>query len=185
MSQTVKSSIRQQMLAMRAGMDKGLLLENSLTIRSFLEPCLKKYEKNTVAVYYPLPHEINLLQLVADNPGTAFCLPCTLRGSRHLVFRLFAPETCLVKGLHGIMQPGQEMSECVPDILIVPSVAFDSNRYRIGYGGGYYDTTIKDLRTKKKIITVGVAFSFQEVKAISWEPHDEKLDMVITEKGIL
>ena len=69
-----------------------------------------------------------------------------------------------------------------PDILLVPLVAYDKHFNRIGYGGGFYDRYIKKLKVKKKIITIGLAYSFQKVKNIPIHSHDIKLDFIITEK---
>ena len=69
-----------------------------------------------------------------------------------------------------------------PDILLVPLVAFDKNFNRIGYGGGFYDRYIQKIKKKKKIITIGLAYSFQKVKKIPINKYDIKLDFIITEK---
>ncbi len=69
-----------------------------------------------------------------------------------------------------------------PDVLLVPLVAFNKYKFRLGYGGGYYDRYIH--KTKKKILTIGMAFSFQEVKILSINKHDKKLDFIFTEKYI-
>ena len=71
-----------------------------------------------------------------------------------------------------------------PDLLIVPLVAFDKFKYRLGYGGGYYDRYIKKIKNIKKVVTVGLAFSFQEVKNLPKNKYDKKLDFILTEKGI-
>ena len=68
----------------------------------------------------------------------------------------------------------------LPNILLVPLVAFDNNYNRIGYGGGFYDRYIKKLKKKKKIVTIGLAYSFQKVKKIPVSEHDIQLDFVIT-----
>ena len=71
-----------------------------------------------------------------------------------------------------------------PDILLVPLVAFDKYYNRVGYGGGFYDRYIKKLKKKKKIITIGLAYSFQKVKKIPINRYDIKLDFIVTEKKI-
>ena len=70
-----------------------------------------------------------------------------------------------------------------PDILLVPLVAFDKYLNRIGYGGGYYDRYLKKIKKRKKILTIGLAYSFQKVKKIEAEQNDIKLDSIITEKN--
>ena len=72
-----------------------------------------------------------------------------------------------------------------PDILLVPLVAFDKNLNRMGYGGGYYDRLIESLKKKKKIITIGLAFDFQELDTIPISKYDQKLNYIVTNKNIL
>ena len=69
-----------------------------------------------------------------------------------------------------------------PDVLLVPVVAFDRHRNRIGYGGGFYDRYIKKIRKKKKVVTIGFAYSYQKVKKIPTNIHDIKLDFIINDK---
>ena len=69
-----------------------------------------------------------------------------------------------------------------PCILLVPMVAFDKNLNRIGYGGGFYDRYIKKIKKNKKIITIGLAYSFQKVEKVKINKHDIKLDFIITDK---
>ena len=69
-----------------------------------------------------------------------------------------------------------------PDIIIVPLVAFDKNLNRIGYGGGFYDRYIKKIKKDKKIVLIGLAYSFQKVKKILTNNYDMKLDYIVTEK---
>ena len=71
-----------------------------------------------------------------------------------------------------------------PNILLVPLVAFDKNFNRIGYGGGFYDRYISKLKIRKKILLVGLAFSFQKVKKLSTNKYDMKLDYILTEKNL-
>ena len=69
-----------------------------------------------------------------------------------------------------------------PDVILVPLVAFDANLNRLGYGGGYYDRIIQKLENKKKILKIGLAFSFQRVKKVPIFKYDKKLDYILTEK---
>ena len=61
-------------------------------------------------------------------------------------------------------------------------MAFDKHLNRVGYGGGFYDRYIRKLKKKKKIITIGLAYSFQKVKKIPINRYDIKLDFIVTEK---
>jgi 5-formyltetrahydrofolate cyclo-ligase len=73
----------------------------------------------------------------------------------------------------------------VPDILLVPLVSFDNELNRLGYGGGYYDRYIEKIEKVKKVIKIGLAFSYQKIKKIPTNKFDKKLDFIITEKDIL
>ena len=69
-----------------------------------------------------------------------------------------------------------------PDVLLVPLLAFDQNFNRIGYGGGFYDRYIKKMRKRKKVLTIGFAYSFQKFKKVPTNNYDIKLDFIITNK---
>ena len=64
----------------------------------------------------------------------------------------------------------------------MPIVAVDKNFNRIGYGGGFYDRYINKIRKRKKVLTIGFAYSFQKVKKISSNNYDIGLDFIITNK---
>ena len=77
-----------------------------------------------------------------------------------------------------------------PDSLIVPVVAFDSACTRLGYGGGFYDRTLQILRAKRAqtdrpLVAVGFAHSVQEHPAIPRDAHDQRLDAIVTEAGLI
>jgi 5-formyltetrahydrofolate cyclo-ligase len=88
----------------------------------------------------------------------------------------------LVINKYGIPEPTSNKI-MYPSILLVPLVAYDEKLYRIGYGGGYYDRYLKKIKKRKKIVTIGLAYSFQKVKKIPIKEHDMKLDFVMTEKN--
>ena len=85
---------------------------------------------------------------------------------------------------YGIPEP-ETTNRVYPDILFVPLVAFDKELNRLGYGGGFYDRYIQKISKIKKVVKVGVAFSFQKLKTIPVNKHDKKLDIIITEKDII
>jgi 5-formyltetrahydrofolate cyclo-ligase len=70
----------------------------------------------------------------------------------------------------------------IPDILIVPLLAFDRAGHRIGFGAGYYDMTITALRAQKPVTAIGIAFAAQEIPQVPATPRDARLDLVLTEK---
>ena len=72
-----------------------------------------------------------------------------------------------------------------PDILLVPLVAYDVSLNRLGYGGGYYDRYIEKIEKVKKVVKIGLAFSFQKISSIPINQYDKRLDFIVTEKEIL
>ena len=72
-----------------------------------------------------------------------------------------------------------------PDILLVPLLAFDKQFNRLGYGGGFYDRYIEKIENKKKVFKIGFSFSFQELKEVPVNNYDKKLDLIITERGLI
>ena len=67
----------------------------------------------------------------------------------------------------------------------MPLVAFDNRLNRIGYGGGFYDRYLEKIKKNKKIVTIGLAYSFQEIKRVPADKYDIKLDYILTEKKLL
>lgn len=82
----------------------------------------------------------------------------------------------------GIAAPPASAAEFVPDLLLVPLAAFDRRGYRLGYGGGFYDAALARLRTEGTVTAVGWAFAAQEVETVPAEPHDARLDWIVTER---
>lgn len=142
----------------------------------------------TVAGYSAFRHELDVnpvLTLLA-NGDRICCLPVTSPPSKQLFFRRWHSNTKMVPGDFGISVPSPESEIVTPDILIVPLIGFDAKRQRIGYGAGYYDCTLRELRKHgHKPFVIGVGYSVQQVDEIPAEDHDEPLDMIITEKGVL
>ena len=85
---------------------------------------------------------------------------------------------------YGIPEP-EKIKKVFPDIIFVPIVAFDNRLYRIGYGGGYYDRYIQKHSSKKKLLKIGIAHSYQKINKVPINKYDKKLDIIITEKYIL
>lgn len=85
----------------------------------------------------------------------------------------------------GVRQPAWELPDIDPeklDLVIIPGCCFDKQGYRLGYGGGYYDRFLSTL--DKKAVRVGLAFESQVFDCLPIEYHDQKLDVLITEKNV-
>lgn len=140
-----------------------------------------------VAGYWPMRGEIDVLPVlsVLAERGQVTALPVVINRKAPLVFRRWAPGEVLEDGLYGTRHPPAEAGEVRPVCLLVPLLAFDRQGVRLGYGGGFYDRTLAALRAAGPVVAVGVAYAGQEVDALPAEPHDERLDWVITEKEVI
>ena len=132
--------------------------------------------------YYPYNYEVDAIKILEkfEKLGYEISLPKIKNNSQMDFFR-WSPKDPLSINKYGIPEPISNLI-CYPDILLVPLVAYDKYLNRIGYGGGFYDRYIKRLKKRKKIITIGLAYSFQKVKKIITNRYDTKLDFVVTEK---
>jgi 5-formyltetrahydrofolate cyclo-ligase len=137
-----------------------------------------------VSVYWPIRSELNTRPLIdaLTAKGYRVCLPVMHKVREPLVFRDFAPGDDLVKGPFGLSEPADDKPARDPDILFSPLAAFDRHGFRLGYGGGIYDATLATLRAKKTVTAIGVAYSCQETDQVPTEPHDQRLDYLMTER---
>ena len=88
----------------------------------------------------------------------------------------------LIVNKYGIPEP-KKTHIVYPDVVLIPMVAFDKKKNRLGYGGGYYDRYISSLEDNYRIIKIGIGFSFQKINNLPTNKYDKKLDFIITEKG--
>ncbi|MDC0360487.1 5-formyltetrahydrofolate cyclo-ligase [Alphaproteobacteria bacterium] len=138
------------------------------------------------ALFWPIGDEVDLRPLLERlaREGRPVVLPCTPNEPAPLIFRRWTPETSLKPGPMRTMEPNPGAPELVPNVLLLPLLAFDSAGRRIGYGGGYYDRTLKALRQSGSIKAFGVAFAGQQVPRVPTDALDQQLDGVITERGV-
>lgn len=146
---------------------------------------IKPTKDKVISVYWPKGREFSPASIIEQLIRDEFkvCLPVVQDDSRQLKFALWNESIELQEGPYKVMQPvvDEKTQWCDPDILIVPLLAFDRRGFRLGYGGGYYDATIKELRDKKPIVAIGLGYGQQAVIFnLPTESHDQKLDWVLT-----
>jgi 5-formyltetrahydrofolate cyclo-ligase len=137
-----------------------------------------------VAGYLPIGDEIDvslLLRRLRDR-GHDISLPLVVETGAPLVFRRWREEDPLADGPFGTRQPLVSSPTVLPDVVILPMLAFDRRGYRLGYGGGFYDRTLAVLRQRRKVLAVGVAYAAQEVPAVPCDRHDQALDWIVTDR---
>jgi 5-formyltetrahydrofolate cyclo-ligase len=138
-----------------------------------------------VSAYWPIRTEIDPRPLLIALAGSAMALPVVIGPGHPLEFRRWREGDTLDIGVFGTAHPPATAEIVEPDLLLVPLLAFDRRRYRLGYGAGYYDRTLAGLRSRKKIMAVGVAFAGQEVDSVPIDGWDQQLDLVITDRDII
>ena len=143
-------------------------------------------KKPLIAGYYPSNFEVNILDLLsqANKKNFKVGLP-VIKKDYKIDFKYWIPNEPLYVNKYGILEPKKQNITFKPDIVLVPLVAFDRSLNRIGYGKGYYDRALKRLSANKKILTVGIAFSFQEVSIIPINQYDYNLDCVLTDRNLI
>ncbi|WP_374441782.1 5-formyltetrahydrofolate cyclo-ligase [Stella sp.] len=136
-----------------------------------------------VSGFHPIGEEIDPRPLMARlaAAGRTLCLPVTPRRGLPLSFRAWRPGDRLVPRPFGLLEPAPEAPTVEPDLLLVPLLAFDDAGRRMGYGGGFYDRTLADLRARRPIRAVGVAYEGQRCERVPAGPADAILDAVVTE----
>jgi 5-formyltetrahydrofolate cyclo-ligase len=142
----------------------------------------------TVAIYRASGSEIDPRPLgeALRSLGWRLALPASEEPDAPVVFRGWRPGDRLAPDAMGIAAPLAAAAEVQPDVVVAPLIAFDRKGGRLGQGGGYYDRTLQALRKSAKAPAfVGLAFSIQEVDHVPLEPHDQRLDAILTEKAFI
>jgi 5-formyltetrahydrofolate cyclo-ligase len=145
----------------------------------------EKITKKSIGGYYPVNSEVDDLDILKKFEKIKFTISLpVIKKNFKMDFYKWSFNEPLKINKYGIPQPNSKIL-VYPDILLVPLVAFDNNRNRLGYGGGYYDRLIEKLTKKKKILKIGLALSCQKVKKIPINKYDKRLDYIVTNRFIL
>lgn len=138
-----------------------------------------------VAGFSPIGEEIDPLPLMLRLAGQGYelALPAVTARHRPLRFHRWQPGDPMAEGRWGIREPLPTAPETIPDVILVPLLAFDARGHRLGYGGGFFDRTLAAARAHRPVIAIGLAFEAQEVRAVPNLDHDQALDWVLTPSG--
>lgn len=190
--QAIKSRLRNTVLAIRDGLPNSQRVLESAQACKSLNVLVKSLQiqrasaQCSIALYSPMRSELDCSG--SFEPLTAeahvLCLPRMLdTGSLH--FHKWRPGQGLEKGSFGTLEPSKSVSIIYPDIIVLPLSCFDGACNRLGYGKGYYDRTISNMRDNGlQPIMIGVAFPCQEVSIVPMERHDIPLDYIVTAKSV-
>ena len=186
--QASKESMREYAIARRSHAIRKAGPAASIRGAEHFLAAIKIFPGTIVSGYFPVGEEFDVMPLLGRRArfGVTCCLPVIINKSNPLIFRTLCPGANLRKNPYSIPEPDSEFDEIIPNILLVPLLAFDSKGFRLGYGGGYYDRTLNMLRTQShKILAIGMAYTEQQVEHVPHDFHDERLDWVVTERGAM
>ena len=137
---------------------------------------------DTVALYRAMGSELDTdaLAVALHQAGRRLCLPVVIERDAAMIFRAWAPGEPLELDAAGCPAPLPLAAEVRPDLIVTPLLAFDAFGGRLGQGGGYYDRTFAERPDTTRI---GFGYAGQAVDRLALEPHDMRLNGVLTEEG--
>ena len=152
------------------------------TIAGKLNEFLAPRDDALIGLYWPIQGEPNLMdwaQALAKNKFRKFCLPVVTAPKAPLEYWRWTPGDDMAKGVWNIPIPARR-DVVQPDLMLAPLVGFDRAKYRLGYGGGYFDRTLASLPRRPTVI--GIGFGFGALDTIFPQPHDIRMDAILTER---
>lgn len=186
----MKSNLRKKVIELRKKESYESIITKSKKISEVLLSLEEVKQASTIMLYLDFNNEVKTDYIVNSliSLGKKVLIPITIKESKTLIPSQIKDLKSEVEiGTYGIREPKQEFVRVTDiesiDVLVVPAVAFDINKFRLGYGGGFYDRFIEKL--KPDSITIGLAFELQVFDSIPKENHDAQLNYVITEKRVI
>jgi 5-formyltetrahydrofolate cyclo-ligase len=182
-----KAVLRAEQRRRRSALDADLRAAAAETVADRLVQAFRLQPGSIVSGYWPLADELDprpaMIRLAGL--GHPLALPRVQGRGRPLAFHAWQAGDPLLAGPFGLMEPSPDAPLVDPRILLVPLLAFDRAGRRLGYGAGYYDMVLRDLRAQGPApFAIGVAFAAQEVAEVPAGPSDQMLDAVVTERHV-
>lgn len=185
-----KKTIRAQICRLRAQMTREEIGQRSLEIWQRVLESDAYRSCSVIYIYMSLPGEAETRTLIqrAWEDGKKVAVPKTDLEKRQLHFYEIRHFGQVKPGVMGILEPSEEEgARRAPDpdgavLMIMPGVAFDRRRSRIGYGGGFYD---RYLELHPHLQTAAAAFDFQILDKVPAGEHDKKPDCIYTPSEVI
>ena len=180
--QSPRQAARIKLISLRQAQPDRLERERALVARA--GRWLRTMPTKRVAFFWPVRGEPDLRATIAawlaEDPQRIAALPVV--NGKFLEFAPWSENAPMRDGDYGIAVPATS-DRVTPQVLLIPCVGIDAQRYRLGYGGGFYDRTLGAMKVRP--VTVGIAFDIARITSIAAQPHDVRLDLAITESGVL
>lgn len=184
--QIKKDEIRKQILEKRSSLSLEEVDKKSELIIENLTPYLKNAQN--IMIFMDMKNEVRITKLIELYPEKNFFISKIVNSKNKEMKINKYNENELVLHKFGYYESSSDdfYDEKILDIVVVPALAFDSSKNRIGFGGGYYDTFLNKVRGKNKnTLFIGVCYDFQMIEEVPIEGHDITLDLVINESEVL
>lgn len=181
-----KRKMREAIQAKRMQIPHAAMLSASqLVARQFADHPILAFAKS-FAGYRAMRGELDIMEIfrIMARYDKQTALPC-VTPEKSLIYRAWRLNDPLTRHALGMEEPLTDAPEIIPEIILVPLMAFDGEGYRLGYGGGYYDRTMEAMRAlDKPPLFIGVGYSMQEVELVPTDERDAPLDGILTELGV-
>jgi 5-formyltetrahydrofolate cyclo-ligase len=181
-----RRTLRQSAIERRLALAPEVCTDLSTKICALLQTHFHHLSSQRVGFCWPVNNEPDLRPLIqswikANTGGFTALLPVVEASGQPLAFREWTPTSTMIADRFGIPFP-TDGPFITPDALLIPVNAFDSAGYRIGYGGGFFDRTLASI--KPPALAIGIGFELARIDSVHPEPHDVRLDAMVTEAGV-
>jgi 5-formyltetrahydrofolate cyclo-ligase len=176
-----RRQMRESLINYRLGLPLHVRAEQGERAKRLLREQLKRHDVKSIGLYWPMRGEVDVRDLAREcaAAGIRVGLPVVVEKAAPVEFWHWEPGMRMSRGIWHIPIPStREIVE--PEMLIVPLVGFDPSKYRLGYGGGYYDRTL--AATKPRPLCIGLGYEAAQLPTICPQPHDVPMDIIITDR---
>ena len=176
-----KTQIRKKILKKRKYFN---IKDKEINFSKLIELLKREVSSKKIGIYYPIGSEVSTIRLIENlrNKKYIISLPVIEKNFK-MSFYEWNENSSLKINNFGIPEPFK-LKKITPSALIIPTVAFDANLNRLGYGGGFYDRFINKIERSKKILKIGLALSCQKINKVPTNKFDKKMDYIFTENKV-
>ena len=184
--QALKAAARRQARARRQAIPAAARAAAGLAAADHFMTTIPLPAGAVVSAYWPLSDEFDSRPLLdaLEKAGYRLALPVVIGAGKPLSFRLWRHGDDMAESSFGVLEPLPDAAEVTPGVLVVPFLAYDAQGFRLGYGGGYYDRTLRALRRSPPgPLAVGLGYAAQLMTELPHDGNDEPLDWLVNEQG--
>lgn len=178
-----RAQTRKELVARRLSVEPGLRASWGAAINEHLLQTWPEPPGRVIAFCWPYKAEADLRVVIERwiAMGATAAMPMVVAPRSPMIFRPWHPDARMERGVLGIPVPADNR-EIRPDTIVLPANGFDGSGFRLGYGAGYFDRTIAELRPHARVI--GIAFEIGRLDSIRPHAFDQVMDVVVTEAGV-